>query len=273
MKVWLDLEGTSKAYVENRRDNVKPYLSPAGFKILAHRGSTETGAQENTIAAFQAAVDAGVVFLETDVQATKDGIAVLFHDRIVASAGKSVYLMRDFNYDEVDRYLSSENGLRLPRLSDALAKYPMARFNLDLKTKEAVAPTIAVIKKLGCENRVLVSSFSGRRRRKALKALPGVATSPHALLVLRIWFATKIGKSFLLWRLLKDIDVLQIPIKIGLLRFDSKPFIDTIHDFGVEIHYWTINDIAEARRLKELGADGIVTDASKLMESVFGNKH
>jgi glycerophosphoryl diester phosphodiesterase len=251
---------------------VKPYLSPAGFKILAHRGSTEFGAQENTLAAFQAAVDAGVGYLETDVQATKDGVAVLFHDRIVVAAGKSVYLMRDFKYDEVDRYLSGENGLRLPMLSDALTKFPTARFNLDLKTKEAIAPTIAVIKELGCENRVLVSSFSGTRRRKALKSLPGVATSPDALLVLRIWLATKIGKSLLLWRLLKDIDVLQVPIKIGFLRFDSKSFIDTIHGFGVEIHYWTINEVAEARRLKELGADGIVTDFSKLMMSVFGNK-
>ena len=252
---------------------MKPYLSPAGFKILAHRGSTETGAQENTLAAFQAAVDSGVVYLETDVQATKDGIAVLFHDRVVAAASKSVYLMRDFNYDEVDRYLSGINGLRLPKLEDALQKFPNTRYNLDLKTKEAVVPTVALIRELGCENRVLVSSFSGRRRRKAIKSLPGVATSPNALLVLRIWIATKFGKSVLLWHLLKDIDVLQIPTRIFFVRFDSKSFIDTIHHYGVEIHYWTINDVAEAKRLKALGADGIVTDASKLMMSVFGNKH
>jgi glycerophosphoryl diester phosphodiesterase len=251
---------------------VKPYLSPAGFKILAHRGSTEFGAQENTIAAFKDAVDAGVVYLETDVQATKDGIAVLFHDRVVVSSGKSVYLMRDFSYDEADRYLSGISELRLPKLADALMKFPNARFNLDLKTKEAIAPTVAVIKKLGCENRVLVSSFAGRRRRKALKSLPGVATSPNALLVLAIWLAVKIGKSFVLWRLLKDIDVLQIPVKIGFLRLDSKSFIDAIHGYGVEIHYWTINKVDEAWRLKELGADGIVTDFSKLMMSVFGNK-
>lgn len=252
---------------------MKPYLSPAGFKILAHRGSTETGAQENTLAAFQAAVDSGVVYLETDVQATKDGIAVLFHDRVVAAASKAVYLMRDFNYDEVDRYLSGINGLRLPKLEDALQKFPNTRYNLDLKTKEAVVPTVALIRELGCENRVLVSSFSGRRRRKAIKSLPGVATSPNALLVLRIWIATKFGKSVLLWHLLKDIDVLQIPTRIFFVRFDSKSFIDTIHHYGVEIHYWTINDVAEAKRLKALGADGIVTDASKLMMSVFGNKH
>lgn len=253
---------------------MKPYLSPAGFKILAHRGSTETGAQENTLAAFQTAVDAGVTYIETDVQATKDGVAVLFHDRIVAASGKSVYLMRDFTYDEVDRYLSGLNGLRLPQLSDAISKFPTAKFNLDLKTKEAVAATISVIKELRCENRVLVSSFSGRRRRKALKQLPGVATSPNAFLVLRIWLAVRLGLTKTLWRLLKNVDVLQVPTHFSwLIRFDNKAFIDKIHESGVEIHYWTINQVAEARRLKELGADGIVTDASKLMMSVFGNKH
>ena len=252
---------------------MKPYLSPAGFKVLAHRGSTESGAQENTLAAFQTAVDAGVTYLETDVQATKDGIAVLYHDRVVVSLGKSVYLMRDFTYDEVDRYLSGLNGLRLPKLSDAIVKFPNAKFNLDLKTKESVAPTSAVIKELRCENRVLVSSFSGRRRRKAVKALTGVATSPNALLVLGIWLAAKFGTKKSLWCLLKNVDVLQIPTHVSwLIRLDTQWFIDRIHEFGVELHYWTINSVDEARRLKELGADGIVTDASKLMMSVFGNK-
>lgn len=252
---------------------MKPYLSPAGFKIFAHRGSTESGARENTLAAFQTAVDAGVTYLETDVQATKDGVAVLFHDSIVEYAPHWVYRMRDYTHDQVDNFLSSRNDLRLPTLADALAKFPNSKFNLDLKTKEAVAPTIAVIKELRCENRVLVSSFSGRRRRKAVKQLPGVATSPNALLVLGIWLAARLGLTKTLWRVLRKVDALQIPTNFfGMLRFDNKSFIDTIHEYGVELHYWTINSVDEARRLKELGADGIVTDASKLMMSVFGNK-
>lgn len=256
---------------------MKPYLSPAGFKILAHRGSTESGAKENTLAAFQAAVDSGVVYIETDVQATKDGIAVLFHDRVVVWTGPlfefNAMKMRDFDYEAVERCLSGATGLRLPTLAEALSKFPDAKFNLDLKTKEAIAPTVALIRELGCENRVLVSSFSGRRRRKALKSLPEVATSPDAWLVLRIWLASKIGRTSKLRHLLAGIDVMQIPVRAAFFRFDQKSFIDLIHSHGVELHYWTINDVAEAKRLKELGADGIVTDASKLMVSMFGNRH
>jgi len=252
---------------------VKPYLSPAEFKILAHRGSTEGGAVENTLEAFQAAIDFGITYLETDVQATSDGVAVLFHDKNLSRIAGIERRVSQLSFLQLSALMHQGKALGIPKLVDALKSFPNAKFNLDLKTKEAIAPSVAVIKELLCENRVLVSSFSGRRRRKALEALPGVATSPNALLILRIWFATKLGKSDLLRHLLKGIDVLQIPVKIGTIQFNRKAFIDTIHGIGVDIHFWTINDIAEAKRLKELGADGIVTDASKLMVSVFGNGH
>ena len=51
------------------------------FQILAHRGLiTEDSPHENTIAAFQAALAAGADIIETDVRATSDGIALVFHD-------------------------------------------------------------------------------------------------------------------------------------------------------------------------------------------------
>lgn len=252
---------------------MKPYLSPVEFKILAHRGSTEGGAVENTLEAFQAAIDFGIRYLETDVQATSDGVAVLFHDPDLSRIAGIKRRVSQLSFLQLSALMHQGKPLGIPKLVDALKSFPNAKFNLDLKTKEAIAPSVSVIKELLCENRVLVSSFSGRRRRKALKALPGVATSPNALLVLRILFATKLGKSDLLRHLLKDIDVLQIPVNAAFVRFDKKSFINLIHSHGVDIHFWTINDIAEAKRLKQLGADGIVTDASKLMVSVFGNEH
>lgn len=51
----------------------------SGLRIGGHRGDPES-APENTFAAFEAAVAAGVDFIETDIQRTADGVLVLFHD-------------------------------------------------------------------------------------------------------------------------------------------------------------------------------------------------
>ena len=60
--------------------SVLEYFSPSGIHVFAHRGLVSEKSAENTLAAFQDALDAGATHLETDVQATKDGVAILFHD-------------------------------------------------------------------------------------------------------------------------------------------------------------------------------------------------
>ena len=251
---------------------MKPYLSPAGFKILAHRGSTETGAVENTLEAFQAAIDSGITYLETDVQATSDGVAVLFHDETLRRISGLNQRVNELSFLQLSVLKHQGKALEIPKLVDALMRFPGAKFNLDLKTADAIAPTVEVIRELQAIDRVLVSSFDNRRRMTALHQLPGVATSPDAFLVLKIWLATGFGLRNRLSRLLLAVDVLQIPKNFGPIRFDSRKFIDAIHRRSVSVHFWTINDVSEAERLRAMGADGIVTDASKLMMSAFGNK-
>jgi glycerophosphoryl diester phosphodiesterase len=247
------------------------YLSPAGFKILAHRGSTEGGAVENTIEAFRFALDSGVTYLETDVQATKDGIAVLFHDSTLERIANSKLSVARLNLDELQS-LKLPGSSRIPTLLEVLERFPEAKFNLDVKTAGAIEPTIMAIKTAGATDRVLVSSFSPKRRVAAIRGLSGVATSADARVLVLAWLATKIGSKELLKRVLADIDALQIPPRAGFLRFDTVNFIQAIHAIGLEIHYWTINEIADAERLVALGADGIVTDQSKMMIERFGSK-
>lgn len=63
-----------------------PIPVPSTFRIIAHRGASAY-VPENTLAAFQLALDMGVTEIETDVQLTTDGVAVLCHDRTLARYG------------------------------------------------------------------------------------------------------------------------------------------------------------------------------------------
>lgn len=246
-----------------------PYLSPAGLKIFAHRGSTEGGDVENTLEAFRFALDSGVTHLESDVQATSDGVAVLFHDsnlqRVAGLKGK----VSDYTFAELSRIILGARS-RIPSLKQALERFPSAKWNLDLKTSDSIAPAVKVILEESATARVLVSSFSMGRRMKALKQLTNVATSADALTILLLLLTHKLGFKEPLRKLLTGIDALQIPTNFGPLRLDEPAFVNEVTQAGVEIHYWTINDLDEAKRLISLGAKGIVTDKSKMMVERFG---
>jgi glycerophosphoryl diester phosphodiesterase len=60
-------------------------------------------------------------------------------------------------------------------------------------------------------------------------------------------------------------------VSYGPIRFDSPRFIESVKRHGVELVYWTINDPAEATRLRQIGANGIVTDRTDLMTPLFTN--
>ena len=248
---------------------MKPYLSPAGLKILAHRGSTEGGAVENTLEAFRFALDSGLKYLETDVQVTKDGVAVLFHDgdlRRVAGVRRRV---SECTLAELQSVRIGESS-RIPTLAEALSRFPEAKWNIDIKADDAVVPAVKVIADASAINKVLVSSFSKKRRLAAIAKLQGVATSSDAMTLLLIWLLYVSKAHQALERVLSKVDAIQIPVNYGPIRFDNREFVNKVTSFGVEVHYWTINNFEQAQRLVALGAKGIVTDKGKMMIERFG---
>ena len=237
------------------------YLSPARPRIFAHRGlANAPGIVENTLAAFEAAVTAGANYIETDLQVTKDGVAVLFHDDdLVRIAGlrKKVSQLTLQQLQSIDLGF----GARIPTLEEALVALPAVRFNLDFKVAGVIKPATEVLNRLAAADRILVASFSDRRRRAALRRLTSrVATSAGASVLLGLYLSAKFGFNWALNLLARSVQALQIPVNAGLLRFDSPWFIAAMKSARVEVHYWTINDFDEMRRLIALGADGIVTD-------------
>ena len=238
------------------------YFEGDGIRWLAHRGLWQhrNDVSENSLLAFAEALSYGATHIESDVHATRDGHAVLFHDSDLGRAAGVNLKIADLTLADLQG-IELIGGGRVPTLSEALHEFSEARFNLDVKAAAAVTATADAINRTAAYQRVLVSSFSGRRRIGTLSALAQpVATSADSLLVAKAWASYRRGSLRGFAQLCADIDAVQIPTNRFGIRFDDAQFIAELNRMQVEVHFWTINNPAEMQRLLSLGASGIVTD-------------
>jgi glycerophosphoryl diester phosphodiesterase len=116
--------------------------------VLAHRGLCDD-ARENTLAAFAAAVAAGVDGIETDVRLSKDGALVLVHDPKIRR--RRVAAM---THAEISR----ASGHHVPTLGEALARFDVL-WNVEIKSRDAVTATIRALRRHLHDRRLIVTSF------------------------------------------------------------------------------------------------------------------
>ncbi len=232
-------------------------------RVIAHRGLA-LDASENTLDAFRAALENGTDILETDVHSSADGVAVICHDADLARIAGVRATVEKLPWARL-RELTLVGGGALTTLEAALACFPSARFNIDVKTDAALGPAIREIRKAGAEPRVLVTSFQQRRRRRAVRALPGAATSASTpgvvLCLLGVWLRL----APLVRLALRAVDAVQVPRRRGAVRVVSPAFVRAVHRAGKEVHVWTVDDPDEMRELLALDVDGIVTDRCDLL--------
>src|SRR6476620_11340691 len=128
------------------------FLDWPGPIAFAHRGYS-ADAPENTLAAFQTAVNLGYRCLETDVHATSDGVLVAFHNRrldeVTDRAGEIAKL--PWSYVCEAKVAGREP---IPLLEDILTRWPQARVNIDPKSDGAVDPLVRMILELHAADRV-----------------------------------------------------------------------------------------------------------------------
>ncbi|WEO79184.1 glycerophosphodiester phosphodiesterase family protein [Cryobacterium sp. SO2] len=227
------------------------FLAPVGPRILAHRGLS-LEAPENTLLAFLAALAAGATHLETDVHATSDGVAVISHDPTLPGTGAPVNRMTMAQLGRIDLGW----GQSYCSLAEALAAFPEARFNIDVKSADAVLPTARAIRTAAAGRRVLLTSFSESRRRRTVRAVPGAVSSASAQGVVFMLAAVALRQRWALPRLLRGISAIQVPEHAGLLRIVTPRVIRQMHAIGVEVHVWTVNDPDAMRRLLSWGWTG-----------------
>ena len=252
----------------------KPYLDAPVPHRLAHRGATMAGQfDENSWDAFRAALSLGASHLETDAQVTSDGHAVLVHDDDLVRVGATPLTggrirVAEYSLAELEAMRLAKGGA-IPSLLATLLEFPDARFNIDVKRIGVAAPIADAVNATAAWDRVLITSFSDRRRKAALRLMkrPDVATSAGVSRLLLAFAAAGIAQLLpviarrsLVRFALRGIDALQIPISEAGFRIDRPWFVRSVRDVGVHVHFWVINDRDEANRLLAMGASGIVSD-------------
>ena len=238
-----------------------PYLDAPLPLAFAHRGGAAAG-DENTADAFGRAITLGFRYVETDVQATADGVAVIFHDADLARMAGQRTRVDALRWADLQT-VRIGGAAAVPRLDEVLDAWPQVRFNVDVKADNAVTPTLATLGRTAARDRVLLASFSDRRiallRREGG---PAVATSMATREVARL----RVGAYR---RPRPNVVAAQVPLRYGPLRVVDPRFIARAHRLGLQVHVWTIDDPAAIHGLLDLGVDGIMTDQPEVLREVY----
>jgi glycerophosphoryl diester phosphodiesterase len=250
---------------------VHPYFAAPLPHLFAHRGASGL-APENTLAAFDLALESGVAFLETDCHATRDGELVLCHDAAVASTTDGEGTVAELSYAQLSRldagYRFSPaaggfpfrgRGLRVPRLAEVLERYPRARLNVELKGSDpALAePAVALVRKLGASERVLLAAES-HPVLEAVRALrPGTALGSSLADVVEFFRALDSGS---LAEHRPRGHALQIPARVQDRELVTPEVIAAAERLGLFVHVWTIDEPAEMDALLARGAHGLMSN-------------
>ncbi len=243
----------------NRVAPAHPYLEWPGPIAFAHRGGASDN-PENTMPAFQHAVDLGFTYLETDVHATADGVLVAFHDPDLSRTTEHTGTINQLTWSELSEVRVAGRE-PIPLFEDLVGSFPGRRFNIDCKATTALPGLIASLKRLDCLDRVCVGSFSDRRLR-ALRSVFGdrLCTSfgPAQITSLRAGRRVPWGGQ-----------IAQVPPSIKRITVLNERLLTAAHAQGHHVHVWTIDDRAEMARLLDLGVDGIMTDRPQVLRDLL----
>ena len=133
-----------------------------------------------------------------------------------------------------------------------------------------MTPFVRAVERTRAHDRVCVASFSDRRRRAVLRRLSApTATSGGRQTVARFRGASALRLSALVARLLREVDCLQMPSRVGRIRLVNRATVDQIHAAGRHLHVWTVNDPTEMRRMLALGVDGLMTDRAEVLRDLL----
>lgn len=256
-------------------------------RVIAHGGGL--GSQpENTLEAFAASAALGCDMLEMDVRLTKDGVLVTHHDATVArtSNGTGAVIdhtlaeLKTLNFGHRFRDASGaqvyrERQARLATVEELFERFGSLPMVIELKDRgepgrHAGVALASLIAKYRRTNQVLVASFDDATldafreatgRRVPTASAKGQTRQLVLLSLLRLdrlWPGGAVAA-----------EVPSDPREASGFKLARPGFIRAAHARNMAVHYWTVNDADEMRRLIRMGADGLITDYPDRLKKVL----
>lgn len=147
------------------------------FINYAHRGASEY-CPENTLLSFYTGLYMGANGIETDVQLTSDGVAVLFHDETLNRVTEENGCVKDYTLSQLKTFWVKKNNLKdriitLDEFFDKFKDFDLT-FAIELKGNGTALPTAKLITKYGVQDKVVATSFKYNELMDMHSALPSL---------------------------------------------------------------------------------------------------
>ena len=230
--------------------------------IIAHRGY-RTKYPENTLVAFQAAIDAGADMIELDVLLSKDREMVVIHDESLDRTTNGQGMVKDYTLSELKALDAGSwfdacfKGERLPMLEEVLetvdGRIPI---NIEIK-KSAYEPhhppdaieqqVVELVARKNAVENVLISSFEWR----VLENLTVLKKAPAIALLSRY---PELGNP------------LEACKRLGAFSWHpsslmlEKEHVRKMHEAGILVFPWNVGTPEDMARTLEMDVDGLIVD-------------
>ncbi len=238
--------------------------------IIAHRGASAY-APENTMAAFNKAVDLSADGIEFDVKCSKDGEMVIIHDQTLERTTNGSGRVIDTNFRDLKKldaggYFSPDfQGEKIPLLSDVLEEFSSKLLmNIELTNYASIGDGLAkkaanLVKRMGVEESVFFSSFHPFNLLVTKRILPKV---PSAILALPGKAGTFARSNIMRW--------ISNELVHPYFEDVDEYFVKKQHQVHRKVNVWTVNSKNDVERMVDKGVDGIITDDPVLAKKIIG---
>lgn len=266
-----------------------PFFRPDDpLLVIAHRGGAGER-PENTMLAFQHAVDVGVDALEMDVHSTSDGVLVVIHDDTVDRTTDGSGRVHDMTFAELQALDAGYNwtpadaeaesaghpfrgsDAKIPAFEEVLTAFPDMRMVIEIKqeTPSIVQPLCDMLRAHHMQEQVIVGSFHAAALYAFRDACPEVATSAAEEEIRPFFILNQVG---LTRAYAPSMHAFQVPEYSGSLHVVTQSFVEGARAHNIAVQTWTINDEADMRRMIDLDVNGIITDFPTRLMDVLGRE-